>query len=63
MVFAYVTDLSNLPRYMDEMGEGDTSDGETIAVTAAVEIPGRGKQTAHSDARFLVDREGLRIAW
>lgn len=65
-VFAYVTDLDNLPNYVDRMVavkrvEG-TADEGVVRVTARIGA-GDGGRTVEGEAWYRVDRIAWRVEW
>lgn len=59
VLFAYVSDVGNLPRYFSRMTSAQPGDGEEVRTTARMpdgtEVQG--------DAWFRVDRAARRIEW
>jgi len=57
--FDYLSDVGNLPRYMDSMTSAERTSAEEVHVTA--EVPGGGHQ--EGEAWFRTDPERRRIEW
>lgn len=57
--FDYLSEVSNLPRYMDSMTSAEKTAPEEVHVTA--EVPGGGHQ--EGEAWFRTDADQRRIEW
>lgn len=57
-VFAYLSDVGNLPRYFDKMTSAHAADGEAVHTTADV----NGDEVS-GEAWFRVDAGKQRISW
>lgn len=62
-VFAYFSDVGNLPEYLREMKSAEPGEGDEVEVTAEVDIPGQGPTVVHNEAWFKVDDASHRIEW
>lgn len=64
-VFAFLSDVENLPRYFDRMTQAHPAGGESVEVEAKLP-PGAaadGPATVHGEAWFRVHEEDRRIEW
>lgn len=62
-LFAFLSDVSNLPRYFSAMTEARPGDGESVITTAVIEPPGEQKRTVHGEAWFRIDDAQNQLAW
>ena len=58
-LFAYLSDVHNLPKYMDRMTSAEPAEGEAVDVTADL---GNGHQV-EGEAWFHVDDEARALSW
>lgn len=57
--FAYLSDVGNLPRYMDSMTSAERTAPEEVHVTAVVP----GGETEEGEAWFRADGSSRRVEW
>lgn len=62
-VFGYLSEVRNLPKYMESMTSAEPADGDAVLLTAMVDLPGQGKTEVHREAWFRVDHDAHRIEW
>ncbi len=63
-LFAYLSDVSNLPRYFDRMTSARPAEGDRIEVTARLDgVDGAPQGEVEGEAWFRVDQEQHRIEW
>lgn len=57
-LFDYLSDVRNLPKYMNSMTSAEPADGEAVHTTAEVD-----GQTVEGEAWFRVDQDARRLEW
>lgn len=57
-LFAYLSDIANLPTYFDRMTSATPGDGESVQVTADL-----GDRQVEGEAWFKVDDDKRTLAW
>lgn len=62
-LFAYLSDVDNLPDYFERMTEAEPGNGQEVHTKARIDIDGQGEQEVEGEAWFKVDEEGRRIQW
>lgn len=62
-LFAYLSDVDNLPDYFERMTAAEPGEGEEVHTKARIDIDGQGEQEVEGEAWFKVDEEGKRIQW
>ncbi|CAN5552756.1 SRPBCC family protein [soil metagenome] len=62
-VFDYVSDIANLPEYMDQMTDAEPGEGESVKTTAVIDTGNGETRTVHGEAWFRVDDEARKIEW
>ena len=62
-LFAYLSEVKNLPKYLSQMTSAERTGGETIRTTARVNEPGKPEQTYTGEAWFRVNDDARRIEW
>jgi carbon monoxide dehydrogenase subunit G len=61
-LFAYLSDVRNLPKYFARMTSAEPGDGEEVRTTARIDM-GDGPQEVAGEAWFRVDDDGNALAW
>lgn len=62
-VFAYASDIANLPRFVPGLVAVALVGPDELEVTGQVEIPGEGVREVHGEAWLRADPHGHRLAW
>ncbi len=62
-VFDYVSDIANLPEYIDQMTDAEPGEGESVKTTAVIDTGDGETRTVHGEAWFRVDDEARKIEW
>lgn len=62
-LFAYLSDVDNLPDYFERMTEAEPGNGQEVHTKARIDTDGQGEQEVEGEAWFKVDEEGRRIQW
>jgi carbon monoxide dehydrogenase subunit G len=62
-LFAFLSQVENLPRYFPRITSAKPTGDEEVDVTAVIEPPGEEEQTVESEAWFRVDDERHQIEW
>ena len=62
-VFSYMSEVRNLPKYMEQMTSAEPAGVDAVHVTAVIDIPGQGKTEVENEAWFRVDADAHRIEW
>ncbi|GAB3886821.1 SRPBCC family protein [Kibdelosporangium lantanae] len=62
-LFAYLSDVRNLPRYLPRMTEAVPEGGDRVAVTAHIEPDGQPERDVHGEAWVRVIAEGRTLEW
>ena len=61
--FAYLSDISNLPRYFPRITHAEPGQGESVQTTAVIDLPDKGRQTVEGEAWFRVLQDENRLMW
>lgn len=61
-LFAWLSDVNNLPQYMSQMTSARALSGDEVAVTAHIQTPD-GERDVRGHAVFDVDQASQRITW
>lgn len=62
-LFAFLSDLGNLPRYFEQMTSAEPAGGEKVHTTAVIQPEGEPERTVEGEAWFRVDDEAQTITW
>jgi uncharacterized membrane protein len=62
-LFAFLSDVGNLPRYFDQMTSAERLEGERVHTTAVIEPEGEPEQRVEGEAWFRVAEGEQRIEW
>ncbi len=62
-VFAYLSDVSNLPEYLPRMTSARRAGEHEVSVTADLDLGEQGHQEVSGEARFDVDDHARTLTW
>lgn len=62
-LFAYLSEVRNLPKYFDRMTSAEPADGEAVKVTAKINGEGDEPREVEGEAWFRVDEAARTLAW
>jgi uncharacterized protein YndB with AHSA1/START domain len=62
-LFAYLSDVRNLPRYLPQLTEAVPEGGDRVSVTAHVNPDGGPERDVHGEAWVHVITEGKTLEW
>lgn len=63
-LFAYLSDIGNLPNYMESMTSAESAGGEKIRTTAEVDVDHNGTtEKVEGEAWFRVDDAAKSLSW
>jgi carbon monoxide dehydrogenase subunit G len=61
--YAYLSEVSNLPRYFPRITDVEERDGDEVETTAVIEPPGEERQEVHGTAWFHADPDAHLVTW
>ena len=62
-LFAFLSDVGNLPRYFEQMTSAERLDGERVRTTAVIQPEGEEEQRVEGEAWFRVVEGEQRLEW
>ncbi len=62
-LFAYLSEVSNLPSYFEQMDTAERTDGEAVHTTATIETEDGEERQVEGEAWFRVLESERRIEW
>ncbi len=62
-LFAFLSKVSNLPRYFPRITDAEPAGGEAVDVTAVIEPAGQERHAVEAEAWFRVDERQQRVEW
>jgi hypothetical protein len=61
--YAYLSEVSNLPRYFPRITDVEERSGDEVETTAVIEPPGQERQEVHGTAWFQADPDAHLVTW